>query len=109
MVDFLIVITTVDSEAVGAKLSRSAVEAGLAASGQVTGPVATTYRHLGEVCEGTEWQVAFRTTEDRVAELENHVTAAHPYDSPEVISLPILSGPLPYLEWITRATRPTGR
>ncbi|MEV7782040.1 helix-turn-helix domain-containing protein [Kitasatospora sp. NPDC088351] len=25
---------------------------------------------------------------------------------PEVIALPILSGPLPYLEWITRATRP---
>ncbi|WP_308271912.1 divalent-cation tolerance protein CutA [Kitasatospora sp. SUK 42] len=101
-------ITTVDSEAVGAKLSRSAVEAGLAASGQVTGPVSTTYRHLGEMCEGTEWQVTFRTTEDRVAELERHVVAEHPYDNPEVISLPILSGPSLYLDWITRATRPVG-
>jgi periplasmic divalent cation tolerance protein len=106
MADYLIVITTVDSEAAGAKLSRSAVEAGLAASGQVSGPIATTYRHLGEVCEGTEWQVTFRTTKDRVVELEDHVTAEHPYESPEVIALPILSGPLPYLEWITRATRP---
>ncbi|MGW3074768.1 MULTISPECIES: divalent-cation tolerance protein CutA [unclassified Kitasatospora] len=108
MADFLIMITTVDSEAAGAKLSRSAVEAGLAASGQVTGPVATTYRHLGEVCEGIEWQVTFRTTKDRVAELEGHVVAEHPYDSPEAISLPILSGPKLYLDWITRATRPAG-
>ncbi|MGW3183761.1 divalent-cation tolerance protein CutA [Kitasatospora sp. NPDC001119] len=108
MADFLIMITTVDSDAAGAKLSRSAVEAGLAASGQVTGPVATTYRHLGEVCEGIEWQVTFRTTDDRVAELEAHVVAEHPYDNPEVIAVPILSGPQPYLDWITRATRPAG-
>ncbi|MFF4922382.1 divalent-cation tolerance protein CutA [Kitasatospora sp. NPDC001261] len=108
MADFLIMITTVDSDAAGAKLSRSAVEAGLAASGQVTGPVATTYRHLGEVCEGIEWQVTFRTTDDRVAELEAHVVSEHPYDNPEVIAVPILSGPQPCLEWITRATRPAG-
>ncbi|MFE4517582.1 divalent-cation tolerance protein CutA [Kitasatospora sp. NPDC056783] len=108
MAEFLITITTVSSEAAAAKLSRSAVGAGLAASGQVTGPVTTTYRHLGEVCEGAEWQVVFRTTEDRVAELERHVVAEHPYDNPEVISLPILSGPQLYLDWITRATRPAG-
>lgn len=41
-----------------------------------------------------------------MAELEDHVTTGHPYDSPEVIAVPILSGPPPYLEWITRATRP---
>ncbi|MFF2548765.1 divalent-cation tolerance protein CutA [Kitasatospora sp. NPDC058063] len=106
MPDFLIMITTVDNEAAATALSRSAVAGRLAATGQVTGPVTTTYRHHGEVCEGTEWQVTFRTTEDRAAELEEHVVAQHPYDNPEMISLPILSGPLAYLDWITRATRP---
>lgn len=71
----------------------------------MNGPIDTTYRHLGDVCEGTEWQVTFRTTEDRRAALEEHVIAEHPYDSPEVIALPIVSGPAAYLDWITRATR----
>lgn len=105
MADYLIVITTVDSKDAAAVLARSAVEANLAASGQVTGPIETTYRHLGDVCEGTEWQVTFRTTEDRRAALAEHVISEHPYDSPEVIALPIVSGSAVYLDWITRATR----
>ncbi|MER5806635.1 divalent cation tolerance protein CutA [Streptomyces sp. NPDC002033] len=46
MADFLIVITAVDNQDAARKLSRSVVEANLAASGQVTGPIETTYRHL---------------------------------------------------------------
>ncbi|NEA73208.1 divalent-cation tolerance protein CutA [Streptomyces sp. SID13588] len=105
MDEHLIVITTVDTQEAAAKLSRSAVEATLAASGQVTGPIATTYRHLGEVCEGTEWQVTFRTTRDRYGALEEHLSAEHPYDSPEVIGVPIVAARAEYLDWITRATR----
>ncbi|MET9690379.1 divalent-cation tolerance protein CutA [Streptomyces sp. NPDC006514] len=105
MADFLIVITTVDNQDAARKLSRSAVEANLAASGQVTGPIETIYRHLGEVSEGTEWQVTYRTTEDRRQALEEHLVAEHPYDSPEVIAFGIDAGRAGYLEWITRATR----
>ncbi|MFE3787311.1 divalent-cation tolerance protein CutA [Streptomyces goshikiensis] len=81
MADFLIVITTVDNQNAARKLSRSAVEANLAASGQVTGPIETTYRHLGEVSEGTEFQVTFRTACDRREALEKHLLDNHPYDS----------------------------
>ncbi|MEU7605272.1 divalent-cation tolerance protein CutA [Streptomyces sp. NPDC040724] len=105
MADFLIVITTVDNQGAARKLSRSAVEASLAASGQVTGPIETTYRHLGEVSNGTEYQVTFRTTGDRREALEKHLVDNHPYDSPEVIAFTIDAGRAEYLDWITRATR----
>ncbi|MEU5215962.1 divalent-cation tolerance protein CutA [Streptomyces sp. NPDC020807] len=104
MADFMIVITTTDTPDAARSLSRSAVEKGLAASGQVTGPVETTYRHLGEVSEGTEWQITFRTAADRREALEGHIVAEHPYDSPEVIAFGIDAGRAEYLEWITRAT-----
>ncbi|MER8042984.1 divalent cation tolerance protein CutA [Streptomyces sp. NPDC094032] len=99
----LIVITTVDSQDAARKLSRSAVESSLAASGQVTGPIETTYRHLGDVSEGTEWQITFHTAADRRDALEEHIAAEHPYDSPEVIAFGIDAGRAEYLEWITRA------
>ncbi|MER6217938.1 divalent-cation tolerance protein CutA [Streptomyces sp. NPDC001674] len=105
MADFLIMITTVDTHETARKLSRSAVEASLAASGQVTGPIETTYRHFGKVAEGTEYQVTFRTTADRQKALESHIVASHSYDSPEVIVFGIDAGRAEYLEWITRATR----
>lgn len=81
------------------------MEAGLAASGQETVPIETTYRHLGQVCEGTEYQVAFRTTGDRREVPEKHLVDNHPYDSPEVIAFTIDVGRAEYLDWITRATR----
>ncbi|KJY33702.1 divalent-cation tolerance protein CutA [Streptomyces katrae] len=105
MADFMIVLTTTDTQAAARSLSRSAVEKSLAASGQVTGPIETTYRHLGEVCQGVEWQVTFRTTSDRRTALEEHLVSHHPYDSPEVIAFAIDAGRHEYLEWITRATR----
>lgn len=105
MADFMIVLTTTDTQEAARSLSRSAVEKNLAASGQVTGPIETTYRHLGEVSQGIEWQVTFRTTGDRQQALQEHLVAHHPYDSPEVIAFAIDAGRPEYLEWITRATR----
>ncbi|MCX5377654.1 divalent-cation tolerance protein CutA [Streptomyces sp. NBC_00091] len=105
MTDFLLVLTTTDTQEAARALSRSAVEKSLAASGQVTGPIETTYRHLGDVSQGTEWQVTFRTTDDRREALEEHLVAHHPYDSPEVIAFAIDAGRAEYLEWINRATR----
>ncbi|RSS99819.1 divalent-cation tolerance protein CutA [Streptomyces sp. WAC07149] len=105
MADFMIVLTTTDTQDAARALSRSAVEENLAASGQVTGPVETTYRHLGQVSQGTEWQVTFRTSGDRSKALEDHLVAHHPYDSPEVIAFAIEAGRAEYLEWINRATR----
>ncbi|MGZ9928307.1 divalent cation tolerance protein CutA [Streptomyces sp. NC-S4] len=52
-------------------------------------PIETTYRHLGQACEGTEYQVAFRTTGDRREVQEKHLVDNHPYDSPEVIAFTI--------------------
>ncbi|MEV7543561.1 divalent-cation tolerance protein CutA [Streptomyces sp. NPDC089915] len=105
MADFMIVLTTTDTQEAARALSRSAVEKNLAASGQVSGPIETTYRHLGTVSHGTEWQVTFRTSGDRYEALEEHLVSHHPYDSPEVIAFAIDAGRAEYLEWITRATR----
>ncbi|GAA2771439.1 MULTISPECIES: divalent-cation tolerance protein CutA [Streptomyces] len=104
MADFMIVLTTTDTQDSARSLSRSAVEKNLAASGQVSGPVETTYRHLGAVSQGMEWQVSFRTTGDRREALEEHIVSHHPYDSPEVIAFSIDAGRAEYLEWIARAT-----
>ncbi|HEY9524272.1 MAG TPA: divalent-cation tolerance protein CutA [Thermopolyspora sp.] len=107
MAEYLQVQTTVESEAEGARLARSIVEARLAACVQVTGPVSSVYRWQGEVEETEERQLFIKTAVDRFPELEAHINAYHSYDTPEIIAVPI-TGSTEYLEWISQEITRTG-
>ncbi len=86
------------------ELVRGAVEARLAAGGQVVGPVTGAFWHLGKFGTGEEWQVVFKTTEDRYPELEKFVVEHHEWTNPEITAIPLAAGLAPYLEWVERAT-----
>ena len=104
MGEFLLVSTAAGDRDSAIALLRSAVRERLAASGQVVGPVATAFWHLGEFGEGEEWVVLLKTTGDRYAELQAHLIEQHPWQNPEVTALTISEGASPYLEWVSRAT-----
>jgi periplasmic divalent cation tolerance protein len=46
-------------------LAKAAVEARLAAGGQVVGPMTSVFWHLGEFGTGEEWQVVANIQRDR--------------------------------------------
>ncbi|MEV5708322.1 divalent cation tolerance protein CutA [Actinoallomurus sp. NPDC052274] len=103
MTGYVQVSTAAGSRDAAISLLNSAVKAKLAASGQVSGPLATAFWHLGEFGTGEEWQIILKTTKDCYPDLEAHLIAAHPWDNPEVSFTP-LGGSEAYLEWVTRAT-----
>ena len=105
-IEFLQVQTTTDSRAEAMELARAAVEARLAACGQVAGPVASTFWWNEELERAEEWFVFLKTTADRYAELAAFITERHSYDEPEIIATPIVAGSDAYLSWITEETRP---
>jgi periplasmic divalent cation tolerance protein len=104
MGEYVQVSTAVGDRETGAELARSAVEARLAASAQVCGPVLSAYWHLDEFGQGEEWRVLFKTTVARYPELEAHLLAHHPWSNPEVVALPLVSGASAYLDWVDRVT-----
>ena len=85
-------------------LARSAVEARLAASAQIVGPVESVFWHLGELGTGEEWQLLLRATADDYTSLEAHLIAEHPWDNPEVTALPLTHAAPAYLAWLQRTT-----
>ncbi len=87
------------------KLARVAVEARLAAGGQVVGPVTSVFWHEGEFGTGEEWTVILKTTEDRYQELERHIVEHHEWTNPEITAVPLAAGLAPYLDWVERTTR----
>lgn len=102
----LTVTTTVDDRQVAAELARNAVTLRLAACAQVGGPIASTYWWHGEVEVTQEWMVTFKTAAECADALVDHLVAAHPYDVPEVVVMPVVSGNEAYLQWLDCETRP---
>ena len=46
-----------------------------------------------------------KTRRSLVRKLENHVEANHPYEVPEVLGLPVLTGNKAYLQWLADETK----
>lgn len=104
MDDGLQVTVSAASQEEAAKLTRSAVEARLAACGQVLGPVASTYRWEGQVQQAEEWLCLLKTTAVRFPELERHLRASHSYQNPEIIATAIVRASDAYLNWLRAET-----
>ena len=104
--DYLQVQTTTDSRAEAMELAHAAVEARLAACGQVAGPVASTYWWNDELERSEEWFVFLKTPTDRYDELAAFLAERHSYDEPEIVATAIVSGSASFLSWIRDETRP---
>jgi len=99
------VVTTVASREAADLLGRRAIEARLAACAQVGGPITSTYWWQGAVESAEEWQVVFKTTTDRYADLEAHIRGHHSYQVPEILCTPVSAGNPSYLSWLAAETR----
>jgi periplasmic divalent cation tolerance protein len=103
---YLQVQTTTDSRAEAMELAKAAVEARLAACGQVAGPVASTYWWNDELERAEEWFVFFKLPADRYEALAEFLAERHSYDEPEILATPFVAGSPSFFGWITDETRP---
>lgn len=104
MTQVLEVSTTTTTREAGLTLAASAVTAGLAAGGQVTGPATSFFWHNGEFGKGEEWKVTLKTTSGRYAELEAHLVENHEWSNPEVTAVRFAEASAPYVAWVEHVT-----
>lgn len=100
------VTTTIDSRQAAVELADRLIAERLAACVQISGPITSVYRWHGDTERAEEWLVTAKTTRDRYPEVERAIRAGHPYDLPEVLCVPVLSGSPEYLAWISAGTAP---
>lgn len=102
-------VTTTFPDATGARQAAvTLVGERLAACAQVAGPIESTYRWDGKIETATEWYGHFKTTTARATDLQARLREIHPYDTPEVIVVPIVDGDPAYLRWIEASVAPEG-
>ena len=94
------VTTTFPDETAARRAAAALVGERLAACAQVAGPIESTYRWDDRIETATEWYCHFKTTVGRTPDLRARLRELHPYDTPEIIVLPIADGDPAYLRWI---------
>ena len=104
MTDYIQVFTTTDKEEDARRIAAFMVEKRLAACAQILGPISSIYWWKGKVEEANEWLCIFKSRQNLFQRLEAGIRSVHPYEVPEIISLPIESGSRDYLNWLRDET-----
>jgi periplasmic divalent cation tolerance protein len=100
MSDALVVLTAVEKQEDGARLARLLIERRLAACVQVLAPMISIYRWRGKIEQSNEVLLLIKTARAVYPELEDAIKQNHPYETPEIIALPVESGSNDYLSWL---------
>jgi periplasmic divalent cation tolerance protein len=87
-----------------AGFTRSLVEDGLIASGQLLAPVRVISRQEGEVREEAQARVALHTRHILLQQVVDRVERDHPDQAPCVVALRLIDGSQEYLQWVVRET-----
>jgi periplasmic divalent cation tolerance protein len=98
----IVVLTTCGSAEEGETLARKLVESRMAACVNLIPQIRSFYRWQGKVEDATEWLLVVKTTRDKFEELRMILEAAHSYELPEVLALPVVAGSPTYLAWLDR-------
>ena len=105
MTEALVVLTTVAKPDEGERLANLIVESELAACVQILPPMSSIYRWEGKLEKASETLLLIKTTRAAYPALENLIKQKHPYQTPEIISLPVETGLKDYLDWLTASVR----
>jgi periplasmic divalent cation tolerance protein len=97
------VTTTLPDRDAANRLGRRLVEERLAACAQVVGPVSSVYWWQGEVESAGEWYCHLKTVAWRVGELIVRIRELHPYETPEIVALPVAEADEAYLRWVAES------
>ena len=99
---YCVVTTTTDRESVAEKIAQALLEKSLAACVQVH-PVNSRYVWKGALERADEWSLSIKARAGDFDEIAATIRALHPYETPEIIALPIVAGDAAYLEWLAQA------
>ena len=94
------VYMTAGSKAEAQKIGKALVESRLAACVNILDNMQSIYRWEQEIQQDTEVVLIAKTTDSLVSQLIEKVKTLHSYDCPCIVSLPILDGYPPFLDWV---------
>jgi len=103
--EFIEVHCAVPTKAVAMLIAKMLVEEQLCACVNIIESVTSIYRYEGEFCEDEEFLLLIKTDQEHFTAVETKILSLHPYDTPEIIALPILRGTKAYMDWVKKSLK----
>ena len=100
----LLVLTNLPDRSAAEKLAGVLVDKRVAACVNILAPCRSVYRWKNDIQQEEEHPMLIKTTAERYPALEAAIRAAHPYELPEIIAVPIERGLPAYLDWLAAET-----
>ncbi len=96
----VVVLVTAPQLDTARALAKAALSARLVACANLIPKIESHYWWQGKLESSAEVLILFKTTKAKLKALEKFIVANHPYDTPELLVLPIGAGNKRYLDWV---------
>jgi len=96
----LLALSTFPDAEVARRISNQLVSERFVACANILPSVESIYRWKGNIESGNETLVFFKISEDRQLAFQDKLRSLHPYDVPEILFIPVVSGLREYLQWV---------
>ncbi len=96
----LLALSTFPDRETAQRISNQLVTEKFAACANILPGIESIYRWKDKIETGNETLVFFKLSEDRRSTFQEKLRSLHPYEVPEIIFIPVLSGLPEYLRWV---------
>lgn len=102
--DLVVMMCTAPDAEVAARLGRQLVERALAACVNIVPGLRSIYQWQGSMCDEREVLMVIKTRKSKAEALAAALREGHPYETPEIIALPMVGGLDAYAQWVRDST-----
>ena len=96
----LLALSTFPDAETARRISNQLVSERFAACANILSAVESIYRWKKKIETGSETLVLFKLSGDRQSAFQEKLRSLHPYEVPEIITVPVSSGLPDYLHWV---------
>ncbi|MGH8281276.1 MAG: divalent-cation tolerance protein CutA [Gammaproteobacteria bacterium] len=101
----VVVLSTVPDQKSAEKIAATLVKERLAACVNLVPGLTSIYIWKDELKREPEYLLIIKTTAGRFEALRQRLRTLHPYETPEILALPVSHGDPDYLGWLAQYTR----
>ena len=97
----VILLTTFSTKEEAQTFAHALIDRRLAACIQIVGPIVSVFRWEDNIDTAEEYRCEVKTTSALATKIENALADLHPYDVPELVTVPIEHMSAAYENWFT--------
>jgi|688.fasta_scaffold316587_2 periplasmic divalent cation tolerance protein len=102
---FLLLLCTCPSQEIAENLAKQVVSNSLAGCVNILPNLLSVYQWQGKIEQQQEYLLLIKTHRDSYSSLEQLLKNKHPYQVPEIITIPINNGSSEYLAWLKQCLK----